>query len=59
MQQPLIDDGLSTPIVGDWAEEEYRLVECYAQIFATSMKRKWDARVYVVAISLRYSSARA
>jgi hypothetical protein len=47
MQQPLIDDGLSTPIVGDWAEEKCRLVECYAQIFATSMKRKWDARVYI------------
>jgi three-Cys-motif partner protein len=45
--ESLHDDGLVTPIVGPWAEEKYRLVECYARIFATAMKRKWDVRVYV------------
>jgi hypothetical protein len=45
--ESLQDDGLVTPIVGVWAEEKYRLVECYARIFATAMKRKWDMRVYV------------
>jgi three-Cys-motif partner protein len=43
----LADDGLLLPTVGDWAEEKYRLVECYARIFATSMKDRWDERVYV------------
>jgi three-Cys-motif partner protein len=43
----LIDDGLVTPVVGDWAEEKYRLVSCYAEIFATSMKEQWQERVYI------------
>jgi three-Cys-motif partner protein len=43
----LNDDGLETPTVGDWAEEKYRLVACYAHVFARSMKLKWDERVYV------------
>ena len=41
------DDHLSTPDVGDWSEEKYRLVAYYAKMFATSMKRKWDCRVYI------------
>jgi three-Cys-motif partner protein len=41
------DDGLFTPIVGDWAEEKYRLLWCYADLFATSMKKRWDARCYI------------
>lgn len=41
------DDGLVTPTVGDWAEEKYRLIRCYADIFSTSMKKKWDRRIYV------------
>lgn len=47
MRKVVGTDGLPTPIVGDWAEEKYRLVECYARIFATSMKNKWDARAYI------------
>jgi three-Cys-motif partner protein len=43
----LEDDGLITPSVGPWAEQKYRLVWNYAQMFATAMKTKWDARVYM------------
>jgi len=41
------DDGLYTPDVGDWAERKYRLIVYYAEMFATSMKDKWDSRVYI------------
>jgi three-Cys-motif partner protein len=41
------DDGLHTPEVGDWAERKYRLIAYYAQMFSTSMKRKWDCRAYI------------
>ncbi len=40
-------DNYHTPEVGDWAEEKYRLLDCYASLFATSMKHKWDQRVYI------------
>jgi len=43
----LDDDGLVTPIVGDWSEDKYQLAKCYAGIFATSMKNKWECLVYV------------
>lgn len=43
----LEDDGLVTPEVGAWAEYKYRLVWNYATMFASSMKNKWDARVYI------------
>jgi three-Cys-motif partner protein len=43
----LEDDGLITPEVGAWAEYKYRLVWNYATMFASSMKNKWDARVYI------------
>jgi three-Cys-motif partner protein len=43
----LEDDGLNTPEVGDWAEEKYRLVGFYAELFAKSMKGKWGSRVYL------------
>jgi len=42
----LEDDGLITPEVGAWAEYKYRLVWNYAKMFSSSMKNKWDARVY-------------
>jgi three-Cys-motif partner protein len=42
-----IDDGLFTPTVGPWAVEKYKLLSTYAEIFATSMKDKWDKRVYI------------
>jgi three-Cys-motif partner protein len=41
------DDGLPTPEVGSWAEDKYRLLWTYAELFSTSMKGKWDQRVYV------------
>ena len=34
------------PEIGSWGEEKYRLVRNYCQIFATSMKDKWQCRVY-------------
>ncbi len=40
-------DGLVTPEVGVWGERKYRLVANYASMFATSMKDKWECRVYV------------
>jgi len=43
----LEDDRLLTPEVGAWAEHKYRLVWNYATMFATSMKNKWEARVYI------------
>ncbi len=43
----LEDDGLITPEVGAWAEYKYRLVSNYSTMFASSMKGKWGARVYI------------
>jgi len=43
----LPDDGFLTPEIGSWGEDKYDLVKKYAEMFATSMKRKWDARAYV------------
>jgi three-Cys-motif partner protein len=40
-------DRLITPEVGSWAEDKYRLLRTYASLFATSMKAKWDVRVYI------------
>jgi three-Cys-motif partner protein len=40
-------DGLITPTIGRWGERKYLLVSNYSQIFANSMKRKWDCRVYL------------
>src|SRR6185312_10198010 len=41
------DDGLVCPQVGSWAEQKYRLVALYDELFATGMKDKWGKRVYV------------
>jgi three-Cys-motif partner protein len=43
----LVDDELETPIVGDWSEDKYQLAKCYANIFASSMKNKWESLVYL------------
>lgn len=43
----LTDDGLITSKIGAWGEDKYRLVSIYATMFATSMKDKWDCRVYI------------
>lgn len=40
-------DGLFVEEVGSWAEDKYRLVALYDSLFATGMKHKWDARVYI------------
>ena len=42
-----LDDELIPPHVGLWAEKKYRLIHNYSRIFSTSMKKKWDARVYI------------
>jgi three-Cys-motif partner protein len=43
----LHDDGLVTPVAGDWGEDKYQLVKCYASLFATAMKNKWECLVYI------------
>lgn len=43
----LVDDGLITEEIGDWGQEKYRLLSLYAQMFAASMKNKWNCRVYI------------
>ena len=43
----IIDDGLIIPDVGLWSLKKYELVKNYARIFSTSMKNKWDCRVYI------------
>lgn len=40
-------DGLPTSVVGNWAEEKYRLLAIYYEMFSTGMKDKWDQRVYI------------
>ena len=41
------DDGLLTYPIGPWAEDKYRRVGMYAEMFATGMKNRWDLRVYL------------
>jgi three-Cys-motif partner protein len=42
------DDGFfMPPPVGSWAEEKYRHFWTYADLFSTSMKKKWHKRVYI------------
>jgi len=45
--EPLEDDGHLTPEVGAWAEEKYRYVRGYAEVFTTAMAGKWESLVYV------------
>ena len=45
--QKVADDGLFIDEAGPWADRKYRLVDYYANQFATSMKKKWDNRIYV------------
>ena len=35
------------PEVGDWSEEKYDLVACYAQLFTRAMRQRWDRLVYL------------
>jgi three-Cys-motif partner protein len=41
------DDGLTFPEIGPWAEDKYRLIALYDELFSKGMKGKWDVRVYV------------
>lgn len=41
------DDGLSTNPIGPWAEDKYRYVGMYAEMFSTGMKNRWPRRVYL------------
>lgn len=50
MQQSVpkvIDDGLYTPSIGIWAKRKYELLSYYSSLFATSMLKKWDCRIYI------------
>jgi hypothetical protein len=48
----LQDDGCLLPKVGDWSERKYRLIATYAEMFATAMREKWNARSYRQRIGL-------
>jgi hypothetical protein len=41
------DDGLPCADVHHWAEEKYRLLALYYELFSNGMKNKWDQRVYI------------
>ncbi len=41
------DDGLVCAEVHHWAEEKYRLLALYDDLFSSGMKNKWDQRVYI------------
>jgi three-Cys-motif partner protein len=45
--RPAADDGLAAAEVGPWAEEKYRRLGMYAEMFSTGMKNRWDKRVYL------------
>lgn len=44
---PVEDDGLFIPEVGPWADEKYKLLGGYCDIFTTGMKNLWDNLVYI------------
>jgi three-Cys-motif partner protein len=41
------EEGLLVSEVGAWSEEKIDLVKYYATLFTSSMKGKWDRRVYI------------
>jgi three-Cys-motif partner protein len=41
------DDGLLSYEIGPWAEDKYRRMGMYAEMFSTGMKNVWDTRVYL------------
>jgi three-Cys-motif partner protein len=43
----VVDDGLRCADVHHWAEEKYRLLGLYFELFSSGMKNKWDQRVYI------------
>lgn len=40
-------DGLPCPEVHRWAEEKYRLLALYDELFSNGIKNKWDQRAYI------------
>ena len=44
---PVQDDGLIANPIGPWAEDKYRYVGMYAEMFSTGMKNKWPHRLYL------------
>jgi three-Cys-motif partner protein len=40
-------DGLPVSEIGAWSEDKIDLVKYYATLFTTSMKGKWDRRIYI------------
>jgi three-Cys-motif partner protein len=43
----IVDDGLIIPEVGSWAENKYRQITLYDELFSKGMKNKWRQRVYI------------
>jgi len=41
------DDGLALPVVGEWTLRKHQKMAYYSSLFSTSMKRRWDCRVYL------------
>lgn len=41
------DDGLYLPEAGDWSERKHQKFKYYTSMFSSSMKNKWDRRVYI------------
>ena len=41
------DDGLETPEIGQWGITKHEKIEYYSSVFASSMKNKWDCRLYI------------
>lgn len=41
------DDGMIMLDVGPWAIRKHKKIGYYCSLFATSMKKKWDSRVYL------------
>jgi three-Cys-motif partner protein len=41
------EDGLLTYDIGSWADDKYRRMGMYAEMFSTGMKNAWDSRVYL------------
>src|SRR4030042_4220218 len=43
----LKNDSLILPEVGIWATTKHNKIEHYSRMFATSMKKKWQCRIYI------------
>ena len=41
------EDGLFTPVVGAWSATKHRKLGYYCALFAGSMKKKWQCRIYL------------